>query len=1117
MRKRTQWLLSLTTAATVLLAMPVTPAAASAPGDPVTSGAGSSPDGKTHTVTLLTGDVVTIETTGAGCPRARITPADPNAVIRSSCGPDGHLHVVPARVAAKLGTVLDPALFDVTTLIDDGYDDASTNELPVIVQPDANLRMTALNGVRQLPSIGAVAGSVPKKSAATAKMAASSLLTGAKHVWLDGKVHATGAGTHGQPDQDLDQDLDQIEAPEAWRAGYTGKGVRVAVLDTGADFTHPDLAGQVVDRKDFVTDGGDAVDHFGHGTHVAATIAGTGAASHGQRRGVAPDAKLVIGKVLDDTGSGEDSGIIAGMEWAATRADVINMSLGGSYADDGSDPLSLAVDTLSKQTGALFVIAAGNSGGPISAPGSASTALTVGAVDSADHIADFSSRGPLINTGVAKPELVAPGVDIVEARAAGTTLGDPVDKYYTSLDGTSMATPHVAGAAALLVQRHSDWSAQRLKSALVGAADPLPGADSYAAGAGRLNAVRALTGPVSDQPVVNLGTFSYPQAGFAETALSWSGPQTPATVKLDLGVTVTNHDGGAAPRGTASLSTDQVTLKRGSSAGVTVRLNRAALAAQPGYYLATVTARTPGHRLVSTTPIAFYVEPPSYNLTLDTRALAGTTPDNFPAVGVEVTNLDDPLLYFGGAYLAPGKSATVRVPAGRYAVTGGFTAFNIDTDEQWGAWVGVSDITISGDRTVTLDPATAKPLDARVDGRSTTPSDRSFAYIQSARNGLNWYQAVFTWGNPARLSVAPVALPGIGSVRMYGAWGLDSPQDAPNPYHYDLAHEYTKGVPADPTYRVTAGEQANLARIDERFNEMDSPGMTTAIDRFGFTEDGFYLIQSPAFAPPATRTDYVSPGFRWQDEGTYGGLLAQEAPREYQPGSRQTKIWARQPLHSDWFDDPAGAGYSCATPPSRTSGNLHLDLVMLTDQHERADCLQGGTVGVTRKLSLYRDGALVTERDASRADITVPAEAADYRVTLDVDTSRILPISTRVSTSWTFRSAGPPGTASVPLPLLSVDYALPLDAANHPHGGTATFAVRQANGVPAQEVTSFQVWTSTDDGATWRPERVWADRDGYHVDLPTAAAGQAVSLRVKAGASGGSGIDQTIIRAYHAG
>ncbi|MEV6865616.1 S8 family serine peptidase [Streptosporangium subroseum] len=879
----------------------------------------------------------------------------------------------------------------------------------MIVQSTASARVAALGDVRQLPSIGSVAGHIPKKSAATAKMATDSLLAGAARVWLDRKVQATALNT-----TDLDHNLGQISAPKAWDAGYTGKGARVAVLDSGADFTHPDLAGQVADRADFTVEGGDAVDHFGHGTHVAATIAGNGSASHGERRGVAPNARLLIGKVLDDSGSGSDSQIISGMEWAASRADVINMSLGGSDPSDGTDPLSLAVDALTKQTGALFVIAAGNSGGAIASPGSAAAALTVGAVDDADRLADFSSRGPLVNTRAAKPELVAPGVDVVAARAAGTTLGSPVDKYYVFSSGTSMATPHAAGAAALLAQRHPDWKADRLKAALIGAADPLPGADPYAVGAGRLNAVRALLGPVSDQPVT------------------------------------------------------------------------------------------------------FYVEPQSYDLTVSTVKMPPMSPDASDWVNVLVTNLDDPMVYGGGAFATPGDTVTLRVPVGRYAVTGAYSAYDPETSKQQGTFVGNPDVSVTADSTMKLDPATAKPLTASIGGVATKTTTVDFTYLQTSRGGLTWYDFVSGWGESASISVAPMKRPGIGSLRAYAGYGLESPDNTASPYLYDLAHDFGNAVPADPSYRVTTAERAELARIDQRFNQMDSPGMVTSLRRYGYTTDGLYLTQHRTYDLPATRTDYVSPGFIWQDEGIYGGLLAQEGARGYQPGSRQAKTWARQPLHSDWYDDPAGVGYGCVSAPARTRGNLSVDLVLLTDQHQRADCLAGGSIGVNRKLSLYRDGKLVGEGAASRADFTVPEKAADYRLDFDVETSLILPISTRVSTSWTFRSAGPNDTSSVPLPLLSVDYALPLDAANHPAGGTATFSVRQAKGVPTQRVTSFQVWTST-DGATWRSARVHSDGDGYRADLPATTAGQAVSLRVKAAAGGGSGIEQTIIRAYHAG
>nr|WTA65044.1 S8 family peptidase [Micromonospora sp. NBC_00855] len=1113
MLRKTRWLLAVAVTATTLTALPGG-AATAGPSDIGQTGApAASADGKTHTVTLLTGDVVTVRDTGSGCPQATVRPADENAVIHQSCGPDGHLHVVPARVASQLGSVLDPDLFDVTTLIADGYDDDNSAELPLIVQPaTASARVAALGDVLPLPSIGAVAGRVPKKSPATAKLATNSLLAGAKKVWLDRKVRATALTDAGRP-AGLDRNLGQIAAPDAWKAGYTGKGVRVAVLDTGADFTHPDLVGRVAERADFTAEGGDAVDHNGHGTHVASTIAGTGAAAHGQRRGVAPDAKLVIGKVLDDHGYGDDSGIIAAMEWAATRADVINMSLGGSDPDDGNDPLSLAVDGLSKSTGALFVIAAGNSGAAISSPGSAASALTVGAVDRNDKLADFSSRGPLVTSNVAKPELVAPGVDIVAARAAGTNLQDPIDRYYEAISGTSMASPHVAGAAALLAQRHPDWTGERLKAALVGAADPLTGIDPYAVGAGRLNAARALGGPTSNQPVVNLGTFAYPQSGTSETTLSWTGE---STAVLDLDVSIVNHDGQPVPRGAASLSTSRLTLKHGATAAATLRVNRAALAARPGFYLATVTARS-GRKLVATTPVSFSVEQPSYDLTIQTKPLPGLKDGAESWINLMVTNLTDPLMYHDGAGGTPGDTFTLRVPAGRYAILGSSVAYYVDSDVLETTLAAEADLDVRGPRSVTLDPERAKPVTATVDGVPTTPTRTDFTNVQTAPNGLSWWHQISGYGATTTVRTTALPKPTVGSRRTWAAVNLDSPAGTANPYRYNLVHEYAGGVPADPAFRVSKAEQAKLARIDERFHQTDSPEMFTQLVRTGMTRDGVGVTQTHEGNLPPYRTDYLSPDILWADQGVYGGLAADEAPRSYQPGSRQTKIWARQPLHSGWYDDPAGADWSCATAPSRTRGNLHLDLVSLTDQHQRADCLQGETIGVKRKLSVYRDGKLVDERSGPYGDFTVPQSMADYRVTLDVDTSLILPISTTVNTSWTFRSAGPDGTGSVPLPLLAVDYALPMDHNNHPVDGTAELAVRQAHGVKTQRVTSFQVWTSTDDGATWTSARVTGSGDNYRVALPKAAAGQPVSLRVKATANGGSGIDQTIIRAYHAG
>jgi hypothetical protein len=278
---------------------------------------------------------------------------------------------------------------------------------------------------------------------------------------------------------------------------------------------------------------------------------------------------------------------------------------------------------------------------------------------------------------------------------------------------------------------------------------------------------------------------------------------------------------------------------------------------------------------------------------------------------------------------------------------------------------------------------------------------------------------------------------------------------------------------------------------------------------------------------PATRTDYVSPGYSYLDEAFYNGVLdyavmTQETLYTYAAGSRQEKIWVRQPLRPDWFDDQAAAILVYPPEPiSRSAGNLHVRLVNLTDQHQRMDSLGGGDEWdqrTTRKLALYRDGKLVGERPDSFGDFTIPSQTGNYRLSYDLDASALLPVSTRVNTAWTFRSTGPADNSSVALPLLSVDYALPLDVQNHPAAGAATFTVRQSHEVATQKVTSFEAWTSTDDGASWQPTPARSTGSGtFAAQLPAPAAGQSVSLRVKAQADGGSGIEQTIIRAYRAG
>ncbi|MEJ3742639.1 S8 family serine peptidase [Actinomycetes bacterium KLBMP 9797] len=1076
--------------------------------------AAAAPAGRTYRVTLITGDVVTATTVASGCARVTVEPADPDGVYRRTCGPDGHVRVVPAAVAPLVGRQLDEDLFDITTLIEEGYDDARSADVPVIVKAPASAAplRSGLRESRRLASIGAVAGRYPKPGRGTKSAAGFAAAAAGDRVWLDRRVRMSGLAAAPR----LDGNLSQVDAPGAWAAGYTGKGVRVAVLDTGVDASHPDLAGKVVEKADFTAADGTAVDRHGHGTHVAATAVGSGAGAGGRRRGVAPDARLVVGKVLHDDGSGRASDVIAGMEWAAPRADVVNLSL-GSANSDGTDPVSQAVETLTERHGTLFVAAAGNAGpseSTVGAPAAAPAALAVGAVDAQDRLADFSSRGPVLGSRAAKPEIVAPGVDIVAARAAGTTLGRPVDARYTTASGTSMATPHVAGAAANLLQRHPEWTAARLKAALVGAAEPATGGDGYEVGAGRLDAAGPLANVVAGQALVNLGTLSHPQSGTAEITLAWHNTGN-AALDVALDVTVGDRYGNSSPDGAVTLDATTLSIPAGGLASTRLRLDRSRLGARPGLYVATVTTRS-GDTSVRT-PVAFFVEPPSHDLTVTLAAPADADGADLSGY-VLVANLDDPALFYDDVRLVGADgTATFRVPAGRYSVLGDVYAQAPDGELRRAVLAGTPDVGVTADTAVVLDGAAGKPVTATVAGDETAHTQIVAAFTQQPRRGELWAYNLLGFGTAAaegRISATPTGTASVGTFRPYQAFVLDSTVDAT---HYDLIRELPGRIPDDPAYRVAAADR-ELARIDQRFPTPGAPGASTAHRRLGETPDGLLLIEEEwNDRLPATRTDYVSPGIGWTDVGVVHGVLPDgigliEPARTYAAGSRQEKIWGRGPLRPDWYDDPAASWSPCRPAPvSRARGNLRVQLVDLTDQHQRFTCIgyleePDWVAGTDRKLALYRDGKLLGEHAGSAADFPIPAQGGTYRLTYELDASRILPMSTRVSTAWTFRSTPPSGNGAAPVPVLSVDYALP----------DGVFTVRQARDTAAQRITGFRVWTSTDDGATWteHPARRTAG-DRFAAPLP-AAAGTPVSLRVAATADGGSGsgFEQTILRAY---
>ncbi len=309
-----------------------------------------------------------------------------------------------------------------------------------------------------------------------------------EQVWPDLPVHIW-----------LDESVPLIEAPQVWAAGFRGQGVTVAVVDTGIDLTHPDLTGRVAKTQDFSGEG--FQDNHGHGTHVAGIIGGNGTASSGRYKGVAPEVIFMAAKVLKGNGSGNTSDVMAGVDWAATNgAQVINLSLGSDGSCDGTDPLSQMCDAAVAK-GVVVCVAAGNAGPDsktVGSPGCAKTVITVAACDKSDQMASFSSRGPTAD-GRLKPDITFPGVNIASCRAQGTSMGQAVDDYYTRASGTSMATPHCTGSAALLLCADATRSPQTVKDLLMNSAKDLQ-TDVYAQGRGRAQVYKALLGQVTPPP-----------------------------------------------------------------------------------------------------------------------------------------------------------------------------------------------------------------------------------------------------------------------------------------------------------------------------------------------------------------------------------------------------------------------------------------------------------------------------------------------------------------------------------------------------------------------------------------------------------------------------------------
>ncbi|MGW4112368.1 S8 family serine peptidase [Actinosynnema sp. NPDC004786] len=965
----------------------------------------------------------------------------------------GRVRVVPADVTAALAEGrVDRRLFDVTGLVEAGYDDARRDTVPVIVsgrRPPSGARVADA-----LPAVDAVAAEVPKATGWP------DLPGGDGKVWLDGVARPL-----------LDRSTAQVGAPTAWAAGLTGAGVTVAVVDTGVDGDHPDLAGREVAGRDF-THEQDGIDHYGHGTHVAATIA-----SHrAPYRGVAPDARLLDAKVCDSLGSCPESAIIEGMRWAAEQgAKVVNISL-GLPAGDEVDPVEAAVDALSASHGTLFVVSAGNTGeepaGTVLSPGTADAALTVGAVDRDDSLAVFSARGPRVADGAIKPDLTAPGVDIVAARAAGgAPLGMPVGEQHMALSGTSMASPHVAGAAALLAQRHPDWSGTRLKAALTASARPNPALGVHEQGSGRLDIAAALSATLTSEPTsVVLGRHEWPH-----------DDDVPATKPLRY------RNDGAEPvtldvRVTGpvfSVSPARVTVPAGGVAEVAVTGDPRQATAD-GPQSATVVATAAGTEVLRT-PVGLNREVESHPVTLDHPGANGdrrfTTLVNL-ATGAHT-------------YV---RGGSVRLPKGDYLAQA-----LLGPEGGPHTIVTRPDLRVEGPTHVVFDARSAGPLEVAAPDPAAVPGPHRLVVERRLGDDTVSVDVYHPGRFPAgtRVGHAGPALPDGLDVFVTAEYASPS-----GPYWLGWTEQgrvpdgfVRKPRPADlAVVRTTIGpalKQQGGPRL--LFGDVVAPS--------GALSPGFL---TEVTSSPTTR--FTTPDTTWETAYIDDGGLMSGNEERYGAGRTYDRSFGAPVIGPVMYT----RGYPNLT---RAGNEVALSLSLFGDREGN----EGYSLTTSARTALYRDGQLVGENDNNGHGVfAVPPGPGVFRVRTEVTRApEVSDFSTRIEVDWTFRSTTT--TRERRLPMSVVRFTPELDAtgsapANRPL--LVPLVVDRQRGVDNPPLRHFRVEVSYDDGASW-------------ADLPVlgrtalvgnrALPGAFASLRVHAGDDRGGSLRQTVIRAYRIG
>ncbi|MET0493302.1 MAG: S8 family serine peptidase [Actinoplanes sp.] len=1061
-------------------------------------------------MSLLTGDRVLLTADGMGIRDIVAAPGRQNIrFLRQRIGSDNF--VVPADVVKLIAAGrVSQELFDVTKLAEQPPDAVGHSGVRLIahyadgavlpagshgtgVAEKASSAETEriISSPARMTAVSADAAGAPGLWARIAADLSAGRIT---KVWLDGVQHT----------RDL-RSNDQIGAPAAWRAGFTGAGVKVAVLDGGYDGAHPDLRNAVVATKSFVGDepaGQDTAD--GHGTHVASIIAGSGAASDGKYKGVAPGAKLLIGKVCSDNwtdeGSCPESAILAGMQWAAEQgARVVNLSL-GDYGTEEYTPLEQMIDTLTAQTGTLFVAAAGNaSDASVASPGSADAAISVGSVDTSNRLSDFSTQGPRLRDGAVKPDLVAPGEGITAARAGS----DPTP--YVKLSGTSMSTPHVAGAAALVAQAHPEWRASQIKGALMGSAVPV--GTAFESGAGRLDLARAVAQPLLADPAsVSFGRLPWPQrAGEKQTETVELHNTTASPVSLSLRVLDAEPDDVFSAPSTVDVPANGVAevvlTATAPASGATGNVTASLLASNAD---GTVQARI---------PMGTVLEPENYQHTVTLLDRSGK-----PSSGLVTFS---PVPEASGrefAVAVAGPGTKVRLPRGHWTM---LTSFQADADDPSSPVIlgALPDVDSKDHQTIAFDGRRGKPV-------TMTVPDRDVRVVRSSvsvevSDGHRFVSRLFdgpTGPDVTRGGAGGYVIPtphrrtGAREFRFVSralfakpaADGFGAPAEV-----YQVARVVPGAVPEDLDYRPTTAAFATVtttvARVG-RDGELGD-GWKRALP-VPDEDDSSGVLPTPDSGVRTTRLASSGP-VQWQGSTTWNEAMQQIAePRTFSAGHRYTVAWYQPMLTL------ALPGWAWSQRPLLRRAGDHLSI-------DRIPMWSGNTAGhhgtiATKddKVTLYENGTQIGEEYVERSGVSfdVSPEKAEYRMVIDSTPQQPDVAGARSRVEWTFTSTPLPTTDEYALPVSIAHLAPELDADGRAPTGPFVMPI-QVQG-DAGKVTALAVDASYDEGQTWAPATVTGHGDQWSATLQHPATTHPVSLRTRLTRADGGTTSYTQINAY---